>query len=52
MESVTAIASAIATYILPEALKEGGKALGKGVSQMAKNLKAKSIKIGDMTQET
>lgn len=33
MEPTTAIASVIATYILPEAFKEGGKALGKGASE-------------------
>ena len=38
MEPVTALASAIATYILPEAFKEGGKALGKGVSQAVSQL--------------
>jgi len=38
MEPTTALASAIATYILPEAFKEGGKALGKGISQSVSQL--------------
>lgn len=38
MEPTTALASAIATYVLPEAFKEGGKALGKGISQSVSQL--------------
>jgi hypothetical protein len=38
MEPITAIASTIATLIFGEALKEGGKALGKGVSDKTAQL--------------
>jgi hypothetical protein len=39
MEPITTIVeSAIATYILPEAFKEGGKALGKGASEKVDQL--------------
>ncbi|MHC5732546.1 MAG: hypothetical protein ACYTXY_52530, partial [Nostoc sp.] len=38
MEPITLTATAIATLIFSEALKEGGKALGKGISEKVAQL--------------